>query len=405
MELRALAGGAVALLADAPPTAPLGRSLATLPGQVRGGAALPDVRRLRYRVRSRMSEMLTAWGVVVGQRFGGCGRRIVSEDGVALVVNEAVAHFAGLMTCGLVWVCPVCSAKIRAGRTVEVGQVLASVLDHGHGAEFATFTASHHLGQSLVSLFDGCEKAWNAMRSSRAFGRVVERFGLRLLVCTRELTWGPINGWHPHRHVAYLTERPLSVAERDQLEAALFDCWSHQLGRQGIRALRERGTVLRPITGPGGMGNYLAKVEGWSAALEMTRGDRKLARNGNRAPEALMVSAVEDGDASDFALVVEYLAATKGRRMLTWGVGVRAEFLDGAEELTDEELAAAKVGGVVLATIGRRTWGCVLRMADGPARLLEAAEQGGAEAVRTFLTEVSDSGDWSVSIESEESCP
>src|SRR5690348_18264205 len=38
--------------------------------------------------------------------------------------NDGVHHFSGMSTCGSGWACPVCSAKIRYHRAVEVSKAI-----------------------------------------------------------------------------------------------------------------------------------------------------------------------------------------------------------------------------------------------------------------------------------------
>ena len=40
--------------------------------------------------------------------------------------NSGIAHYAGLTTCGSIWACPVCSAKIRNTRALEISAATAA---------------------------------------------------------------------------------------------------------------------------------------------------------------------------------------------------------------------------------------------------------------------------------------
>jgi len=336
---------------------------------------------------------------VVGPRLRDCGHKLLGPA-ATLCAKGDVAYFGGVVTCGLVWVCPECGPRIRQRRAQEIADVLVAILDRGHGAAFGTFTVAHRCGQPLRELMRWQERAWRAMRESRAYRDLADQFGLRVVVCTREPTWGTLNGWHPHRHVAFMTERPLSAGELHSLESGLYECWRHQLERVGLYASREHGAVLRPITSTSGLGSYLAKVEGrdhgWTAALELARSDLKLAGAHSHTVEQVMVTAVIGKDAHAFRLAVEYIEATRGRKMMTWGTGIREEFAATVEEASDAELAAQEeVGGVAVAVIGAGTWRALWSAGvESPLLVLEACERGGPVAVRDLLDAIAPGGDW-----------
>ncbi len=334
------------------------------------------------------------------RRFAGCGRTIVSVDSMVEVkLGEEVAHFAGLLTCGLVWVCPVCSAKIRYQRSVEVETLLAAALEAGYGVEFITLTARHHRGQALRDLFGRTEQAWRAMSQDKSFRRLVASYGLRFIT-VREVTYGEANGWHPHRHIAAVTSHPLSDGERAALEEGFWTAWSHQLGRVGLDAERGPGVLVKPCTSAAGLGTYLLKVgrdevDLRPAALELVRADLKRGKGGHRNPEEIAEDFTDWGDVADLALLEEYWRATKGRRMMTWTRGLRAELLDQEEEQTDDELAALDQGGEVLMRIGRQAWGRVIDRGLA-VYLLEAAEEGGRAALCALMSAIAPEDDWRV---------
>src|SRR5665647_3806805 len=92
-----------------------------------------------------------------------CGRVTITPDGsVQVRANGAAVGFAGLASCGSVWVCPVCNARVQAVRRLEVGVALVQVLDGG-GAAFGAYTVRHHLGSRLDPLWRGLSASWAAV--------------------------------------------------------------------------------------------------------------------------------------------------------------------------------------------------------------------------------------------------
>jgi len=77
-----------------------------------------DLREQRRHVRYAQREVLWAQSSI--ERVRKCGRVAVQDGGVMVRDNAGVGHYAGVATCGSIWACPVCSAKIRATRSEDV---------------------------------------------------------------------------------------------------------------------------------------------------------------------------------------------------------------------------------------------------------------------------------------------
>jgi hypothetical protein len=57
----------------------------------------------------------------------------------------AMISYAGLETCGTVWLCPVCPAKIHHHRAAELREALTAWKPGGHCASLVTITVPHDL--------------------------------------------------------------------------------------------------------------------------------------------------------------------------------------------------------------------------------------------------------------------
>jgi hypothetical protein len=300
---------------------------------------------------------------------------------VQIRLLDDVAHFAGLKTCGLVWVCPVCSPKIRQGRAEEIGSALRAALDTGYGVEFLTLTFRHHAGQLLAVLLEASQGAWRSTYKSRQLRVALAVLEFLGYVQVQEVTHGD-NGWHPHRHLALVFGRPLTVEEREALESLVWRVWNGRLERRGLSSLRGPGALLVACERPEGLGRYLAKVEiasdegSTSLGLEMARGDLKVGRFGARTPQQILANALDTGEAKDVRLWREYEDATAGRKLMTWSDGLRRKLLGLVPDVTDEELAEEERGGDVLATLDGDAWKVVRAASPGGLAVLEAAEAG-----------------------------
>lgn len=307
-------------------------------------------------------------------RVSKCGRvRIVPT--LQIRITEGRAHFSGLLSCGSVWECPNCSAKIRATRAAEVQQAVA-----WHGAErtlMLTLTVRHGLGEDLEALRAGVALAWRMMQQGAPWKRFRERVGLVGTIRALEVTHGP-NGWHPHLHLLMLardTEQLTSEKERDFLAERWRSCVVRALGERNAPS-REHGFKMTPCHAS----EYLAKL-----GLELAGGDKQ-GRPGHRTPWQIAHDAVDRG--SDRALWQAYCVGIFGARMLTWSRGLRVAAGLGPE-LDDETIAAAEDPAAArVCFISGNVWDALRATPGVVLALLEAAETGGAPAVERVISRV-----------------
>jgi len=73
-----------------------------------------------------------------------CGAVPVGSQ-VEIRIKDGSAYYCGVETCGNVWLCPVCSAKIRHRRADELRAALAFWEAGGHAASLVTITVPHDL--------------------------------------------------------------------------------------------------------------------------------------------------------------------------------------------------------------------------------------------------------------------
>lgn len=86
-------------------------------------------------------------------------------SGVGVRVSDGVAGFAGLQTCGSVWACPLCAAKIAARRAEELGEVLGWARREGHTLAMVTMTVSHKRKDALKDVWDAVSSGWGSVTS------------------------------------------------------------------------------------------------------------------------------------------------------------------------------------------------------------------------------------------------
>jgi len=336
-------------------------------------------RRDRYQARVRLS------GFTGLRRVAQCGRIPMTDDGCvylrAAKDDDHKAGFGGLAVCGSVWACPVCSARIAVQRVAELGKLLTWNGDRGGSVSFATFTASHHRGQSLKFLMKAMQAAWRYMTKTKGlhWRKLRKLLGCDGYVRALETTHRDEHGWHVHYHLLLIFDGPVSVSSAASLADILYKRWSEALASQGLTASRRHGVDVR--LGRAGaqsmevLAKYLAKMT-FEVAGGRFKGGRKL----SRTPFEILADGLATGRADDLELWLEWEAASKGCRQLVWSRGLKARV--GVDELSDEEIAAANVGEETLLILPPRTWREVYPIA---VELLEATEADGIAGAMMWL--------------------
>jgi len=327
------------------------------------------------RQASRYDLQDVARRLLPGSRVSNCQRLRAAggvghdkADGVHVLRSASGGcHFTGLQTCGSVWVCPVCAAKISEHRRIDVATGIQRWRDHGGVVSLLTLTAPHWVGDDLVRLLKSQALALTRFWSDRHVRRIFVDLGVVGQVRALELTYGA-NGWHPHYHCLVFGER---MPELDQL-VELYERWAHCCVKAGLGA---------PSAAHGlrwDDGSYADKyVSKWGLEHEVTKGHIKQSKGGQSPFDFLRAAQQGDRQAGDLFKV--YAAAFKGKRQLFYSRGLRVLLGLGAE-LTDAEAVEQAAPGEL---VGRLTWEqwryfCRLGLRG---RVLEVAAVGGWSAV------------------------
>jgi len=294
--------------------------------------------------------------------------------------EHKTASYKGLQTCGSVWACSVCAAKISERRRVELKAAIERHLANGGGVYLLTLTNPHHFGDQLAELLAGQAKALSYFNGDRASRKVFASMGCIGQIRALETTHGRLrrvnNGWHPHYHIVLFAAAGLDLVAL-QLDLAVR--WISACTKAGLKAPSiEHGLKLDP----GKLAaDYVAK---WGLDHEMTKGHIKKATDGE-SPFDLLRAYLANCDKQAGALFRQFAETFKGKRQLFWSPGLKKLFQIG--EMTDEELANQQDDkAVLLGTITVDQWRYILKK-EARSLVLELAEQGW-EAVSRFLASV-----------------
>lgn len=290
------------------------------------------------------------------------------------------ASYSGLVTCGSVWACPNCAAKIQERRRCEIEQALSWHAEvNGGTAIMVTFTFPHVRFDSLPDLLAKQAEAFKLLRQGSPWTRLKDSLGFLGLVRSLEVTHGQ-NGWHPHTHELWLVRSDVQTAE---LRMRLVELWlvvCNRVGLDGNHPSFERRSV--DVRAKVDSADYLAKQDDsriWGMADEIAKASSKAGRAKGVHPHHFLIRQAPGDD----DLYLQYVMAMKGKRQLFWSHGLKAKA--GIVEVSDEALAEREEAGAqLLAAIPAPAWRYVVGN-DARCELLDAAESGGFDAVTSLL--------------------
>lgn len=309
-------------------------------------------------------------------------------DGVQIRVKDG-AYFCGLTTCGSVWRCTVCSAKVRATRADELVRALEAHYAAGGAVHLLTMTVAHDKTDRLARLLGVETAAWKLITNGGAWTRLRKATGLFGWVRALEITEGDECGWHPHFHILLMTDDALDAAGLVAVKLHFTTRWARACEAAGLRPPHPvHGVDFRENVAAASeeLGKYVTKVQegDWTVAHEVTRGDLKTGRGKSRTPFEILKAYQDGGDVADRDLWREYTQAVKGLSAVRWSRGLRARLLPDDDEKSDEDAALIDAGGVLLGEMSVHVWRRVV-MARLEIAVLEAAEDGGLDAVNGLL--------------------
>lgn len=268
-----------------------------------------------------------------GSRVANCGQKALGNL-VTLHHQDGHSHFSGIETCGSVWVCPVCAAKITEGRRQDIDALLKAHREAGGRAFMATLTIPHHRFQRCKDLRQAVSGAWRKVKAGKPWIRAREGHGWLGDVRALEVTHGK-NGWHPHLHILILFKPGTPKDTAYSFGGWLFDAWAGAIERLGYGRCTKSAFTFEIVKADEGAAEYVGK---WGAALELTKAHTKQGRDGGRTPWQILGDFSGTLNSADFELFREYALAFKGARQLTWSRKLRKMYLSEPEKY-DEEVA------------------------------------------------------------------
>jgi hypothetical protein len=328
-----------------------------------------EQRRERYRLQAVVRRFFPDW------RTSACMRCKVPDSSVTLHRHRDTgnAFYSGLMTCGSVWRCPVCSSKVSERRRTELSLAIDRAGAKGWKVYLLTLTVPHGLGDDLKTMVKQLTKAWSRMRKNRDGRTVLDSIGYQGYVRAFEVTDGK-NGFHPHFHALLFLDTDLTP---EQVNALYSPLWRRHCVAVGLPEPSEEHGCL--VDGGEKAAQYVSK---WGLPEEMTKSHQKKSKRGDSMWDLLRKWA-DNRDARAIERFRLYAEGFEHQNQLVWSSNLR-ELLQLGEELTDEQLAQEQTDKAsVLAQLEDDEW-YMLRKLRLELDLLDLAETH-PERVPEFL--------------------
>jgi hypothetical protein len=309
-------------------------------------------------------------------------------------IEHKTTHYKGLQTCGSVWICPVCSAKIAERRRVEIINAMDGHKAAGGCVNLLTLTCPHQVTDNLVELLAKQAKALHSFWRDREVNVIFDEMGTIGQIRALEPTHGRLspqnNGWHPHYHILMFQGIGVDLVCFDQAQMTdwqvrLYLRWAARCVAAGLgEPSYAHGLKLDN-------GDQAAKyVSKWGLEDEMTKGHTKKALHGETPFDLLRALLSDNGDKQAAALFIEYSKAFKGKRQLHWSKGLKKRYA--VTEKTDEALASETDDKArLLGMLSIEQWRDVLAV-DGRGAVLQVAAAGGWDALAVYLETIKGKG-------------
>ena len=319
----------------------------------------------------------------------------VRQGGKQIQVHKSIQYgttsYSGLQTCGSVWICPVCAAKIAERRRAEIVAAMAAHKAAGGCVNMLTLTSPHQRSDDLRELLAMQSKALNSFWNDRQVKTVFKAMGVVGQIRALEVTHGRKsahnNGWHPHYHVLLFCGSGVDLSHQEGPPVldwiiTLYTRWAACCVKAGLgKPSLKHGLKLDD-------GSRAAQyVSKWGLEDEMTKGHTKKALHGETPFDFLRAVLENPEDKQAAALFRHFAEVFKGKRQLHWSRGLKARFAIG--EKNDEELAQEKEDdfAVLLGTITMEQWRDVLAV-EGRGLVLSIAASSGWPAVLVYMESI-----------------
>jgi hypothetical protein len=332
---------------------------------------LREVRTQRYALQSVARKALP------NERVSKCLRRV--QNGQVEVwkhLNTNKSFYNGLLVCGSVWNCPLCSAKISERRKLELKTAFDMHTAEGGKIALLTLTFRHKKTDVLKDTIKNFTSATSKFRTGKRYQKIRDRMNVVGSIRVFEITYGK-NGFHPHIHIAIFYFNDVNL---DEIKFQMTDLWEKACAKYGLSILSGVGLDLQD----GEKANeYLSKHGSWSLEQEMSKSHVKTGKQGSLTPFDFLRFYLDSEDPLYLHLFKEYATALKGKTQCYWSRGLKSRFL--IDEKSDEETAKESLEEAdLLGIIPYEIWKIILKR-DLRSNFLDWVEKNGFDSAFEFI--------------------
>jgi hypothetical protein len=305
------------------------------------------------KIQDRFSMQNTMAKLLPEHRVSKC-LRVTQSNSKPLTVFKSNKYdtisVSNVQTCGSVWDCPVCAAKITERRRAEANKAIEAHKAAGGSISFVTRTAPHTKHDSLVSLRNQFRDSDRFLKQHRQYKKMRCSFNVEGDIKVFEITVNWLNGWHLHVHEvifhapdafegAAVSTNPAYVEFLKNFESSYYDLWQDAAVKAGF----DEPTKAHGLQVQNGdfAADYVTKygiepTSKWGVDSELTKAHIKKAQKGY-SPWDLIRLYRDTLDERLVPIIQEYAHSMHGQQQLIWSTGLKKQF--GIGEVSDEELA------------------------------------------------------------------
>jgi hypothetical protein len=299
------------------------------------------------------------------------------------------AFYKNLVTCGMVWTCPVCSAKIQERRRLEIATAMDLQYKTTGKCVMITFTFPHTSFDSCSDLVLRQRDAFRRLRHTRLYKSTCKNIGYIGLIRSLEVVFGK-NGWHPHTHELWFVD---GDANAEKLKKSLIRQWrkacqnSLLLSQTDLSKISHFNRYSVDIKDFAKNSDYLQKSElgHWGADRELAKSTSKQASSKGLHPFELLEKSAS-GQMQYRAKYLEYSKAFFRARQLYWTNDLKTHFQ--IDHLSDSAIASkTEETAFLIAILTPYDWR-LIRKYDHIANALILAVNGGSIALQNLLNQL-----------------
>ena len=268
------------------------------------------------------SERLEAMRGISGlERLKKCRAVPFGRVTLSLVGNRVIQ--CGLTTCGSVWTCPVCSAKILTHRKHAVDEAITAWANQGGYFILETLTLSHRLGDTIRDQRDALKLGWEAI-SHGSFSENHKKAGQVGYLKVTDVTYGK-NGFHLHLHVLRFMKGNLPEASASKWMTKIFRKWQKSISSAGFKSPKESGHHFERVYDHQRLKGYF------------TKGFDNPGTTESNSVWNVLTAAIANPKSTSTFIWRSWESESQGMRQMTWSRNLRKS-LGLGQALDDEEI-------------------------------------------------------------------